>query len=533
MSLFRKAAGRRTTSSVPPRTRPALEELEVRINPYSVTGNAWPTPTVLTISFVPDGVLMSAGSNGNVYSDLFTKFNAKWSTAQWQDAILSAAQQWAQAANINFTVVSDNGTSPGGGSYQQGDPGMGDIRIGGYAMNTSYLGLGYQPPPANNYSIAGDLDLNTAAAINMGSTYDLQTIAMHEIGHALGLDHSTTSSAVMYKSYHGTLKGLTTDDVNGIRAIYGARQADVYDSVASNDTFLTATPLTTLLDPTALTGQATGLDITTTSDVDYYTVVAPTNSTSLTISVQSTGLSLLRPSLTVYGSDQSTVLGSATSSSYTGDTLTVNVANVTAGQVLYFKVAGADTTAFGTGAYALTMSLGGNALPTVTLPNTQLLNGSVLQGGGGQALEVSESPDFYSIDDSVANSSDTNPTDGVTTVSDALSGVTPVTQPATQPTTNTTPTTPTTPTTSAATDGSQDPGTDLTAATPQGSDDPGGDGSATTTPATGPTQGAHHGTAHGRNGHHRTHARTGGRHAGGGTAKTHAHRPHGNHGGKG
>jgi len=66
MSFAKKAVGRRTASSVPPRARPALEELETRINPYSVTGNAWPTPTTLTISFVPDGVLMSAGTGGNV-----------------------------------------------------------------------------------------------------------------------------------------------------------------------------------------------------------------------------------------------------------------------------------------------------------------------------------------------------------------------------------------------------------------------------------------------------------------------------------
>jgi hypothetical protein len=532
MSFFRKAAGGRNTS-VPPRARPAVEELETRVNPYALAGNAWPTPTVLTISFVPDGVLMSAGSNGNVSSDLFAKFDAKWSRATWQNAILTAAQQWAQAANVNFTVVSDNGTSPGGGNYQQGDPGMGDIRIGGYAMNTSYLGLAYQPPPANNYSIAGDLSLNTAAAINVGSTYDLQTIALHEIGHALGLDHSTAGSAVMYKSYHGTLRGLAADDTNGIRALYGARQADVDDSVLPNDSFLTATPLTTLIDPTALTAVTGALDVTTTSDVDYYTVVAPTNSTSLAVSVRSSGLSLLRPSLTVYAADQTTVLGSATSTSYTGDTLTVNLANVTAGQQLYFKVAGADTTAFGTGAYALSMSLGGAALPAVTLPSTQLLNGATLQGGGGQALEVSDDPpDFYSINDQVADRSDTNPTDGITTVSNALAG--PDQVPATTPAPVVQPAAPTTmqgPTPAASLDG-HDGQQGLAVASEgttdgQGADQPAGNVTLSLPHSFGHQTGSHgrkdHRRARGKPQHRATHHATRG----------HAGRHHGKAGGKG
>jgi hypothetical protein len=44
-----------------------------------------------------------------------------------------------------------------------------------------------------------------------------------------------------------------------------------------------------------------------------------------------------------------------------------------------------DTTAFGTGAYALTMSFAGAPLPAVPLPNTQTANANPLSGGGGLA----------------------------------------------------------------------------------------------------------------------------------------------------
>src|SRR5205823_4497165 len=63
---------------------------------------------------------------------------------------------------------------------------------------------------------------------------------------------------------------------------------------------------------------------------------------------------------------------------------TITVSGVVPGQVFYVKVTGADSTAFGTGAYALTLNFGAGSSPTVPLPNTQTANGSPLQGGGGQ-----------------------------------------------------------------------------------------------------------------------------------------------------
>ena len=87
------------------------------------------------------------------------------------------AQVWAQQTNINFAVVPDDGAPAGSGADQQGDPGFGDIRIGGYNFGSSTLALTYQPPPVNNYSIAGDMTFNTGQAFNIGSTYDLFTVA--------------------------------------------------------------------------------------------------------------------------------------------------------------------------------------------------------------------------------------------------------------------------------------------------------------------------------------------------------------------
>ncbi len=365
-----------------------VEHLETRVVPYAVTGNAWPSPQLITLSFVPDGTLMTSNLNGNVYSNLFATFNAKWSPGTWQAEILKAAQLWAQQANVNFAVVSDNGTAAGGGKYQQGDPGMGDIRVGAYNFgNTKYLAGTYMPPPVNNYSIAGDINFNTALSFNIGSTYDLQTVAIHEMGHALGLDHSSLYAANMYPSYNTLKRCLNSDDIASIQAIYGPRQADVYGG--ANTSFSTAVDLTGQLDPTNLDTVVNNLDLTSTASAEYFTVTAPgATDGTLTVNVQSAGLSLLRPSVTVYAADQATVLGSASDSGYTGSTLSVPVTGVNPGDQFYIEVTGADTTAFGTGNFALSLSFNSATMPAATLPNTQLLNGSVLSGGGAIGLAV-------------------------------------------------------------------------------------------------------------------------------------------------
>ena len=210
------------------KSRPALEHLESRLVLYSATGNAWMNPAIITISFVPDGTNL-----GGAVSNMQSTFNSNPKMAgRWQNVILQAAQTWAQKTNINFVVVPDNGASTGSGADQEGDPNFGDIRIGGYSFGNSTLAWSYYPPSVNNYSIAGDINFNTAMTYNIGSTYDLFTVAAHEFGHALGLGESSTSQLnIEYPTYTGQKTALAADDIAGIQSIYSAglpRTPDVY-----------------------------------------------------------------------------------------------------------------------------------------------------------------------------------------------------------------------------------------------------------------------------------------------------------------
>lgn len=56
------------------------------------------------------------------------------------------------------------------------------------------------------------------------SGIDLQGVACHEYGHALGLGHSQTNGATMFASISGTgvnQRSIASDDINGVQFIYG------------------------------------------------------------------------------------------------------------------------------------------------------------------------------------------------------------------------------------------------------------------------------------------------------------------------
>lgn len=58
---------------------------------------------------------------------------------------------------------------------------------------------------------------------NKGRGIDLLWLALHELGHSLGLDHSKNKRAIMYPIYRGSQPGLQLhrDDIMGIQQLYG------------------------------------------------------------------------------------------------------------------------------------------------------------------------------------------------------------------------------------------------------------------------------------------------------------------------
>jgi hypothetical protein len=50
--------------------------------------------------------------------------------------------------------------------------------------------------------------------------YDLESVLLHENGHAAGLGHSADTNAVMYAYYGGIRRSLHQDDIDGISVLY-------------------------------------------------------------------------------------------------------------------------------------------------------------------------------------------------------------------------------------------------------------------------------------------------------------------------
>jgi hypothetical protein len=332
--------------------RPAVEGLERRLVPYALSGSSW-SSTAVTISFMPDGTISDSGAA----SDLFAKFNGSFATSTWEYQFAKAAQTWASVTPLNFRLVPDSGAAAGSTGLAQGDPNFGDIRIGAYTRSDAYIAYTYYP---NSYStLGGDMFINAATTFHIGTNLDLYSAVLHEFGHAIGMAHSTLTTAVMYPNIMGVYTGLSPDDIAGAQAIYGARPADP----TANGTLATASALG--LDSTgAFTLDAT---LESTSDQDYYQVVMPaTGNGTLTVTLDAKDFSLLTPTVTVYDAN-GTVLGQATASTY-GQVLTVNLSGLTAGQAYTIGVKGATNDVFSIGTYQLSGQFGGVTPPGPTPP---------------------------------------------------------------------------------------------------------------------------------------------------------------------
>jgi hypothetical protein len=56
----------------------------------------------------------------------------------------------------------------------------------------------------------------------VGIGFDVESVDLHELGHVLGLGHTSEPAAAMRSAYEGVRRSLAADDVAGLRFLYGA-----------------------------------------------------------------------------------------------------------------------------------------------------------------------------------------------------------------------------------------------------------------------------------------------------------------------
>jgi Matrixin len=191
-------------------------------------------------AYVSDtAILNDTNSEGDTMANDFSLEGAKWGspevgtaggTVTWavdasisqteMQSINAAFAEWSEVANIQFQQVSSAAES--------------DIDFSEGAIDGASNVLG-----VTSYSYSGgqlqsaDIEFDSADNLS-GSEFSL--VAIHEIGHAIGLGHYNDDDAVMNSTANFGLDSLTQSDIDGIVALYGANTTDMADAGGTGTT---------------------------------------------------------------------------------------------------------------------------------------------------------------------------------------------------------------------------------------------------------------------------------------------------------
>ena len=126
--------------------------------------------------------------------------------------IQNALNAWSTVANIQFVEVPDSGLD-----FNDPSATAGMIRFAGENLGgpNGTLAHGFYPPN-NGSTAAGDIHFDTNETWKLsfgGSGFSIFQVAAHEIGHAIGLDHTAVANSLMNPFYSEAFSGPQADDI--------------------------------------------------------------------------------------------------------------------------------------------------------------------------------------------------------------------------------------------------------------------------------------------------------------------------------
>lgn len=134
----------------------------------------------------------------------------------------SAFGKWSAVTPLTFTQTDSFNSADIKIAFYSGDHGDGepfDGVLGTLAHAFSPTSGRFHLDKDENWVVSGDV---TSSALS--SAVDLESVAVHEIGHLLGLGHSSVEDAIMYPTISSRTKkvDLANDDIEGIQYLYGS-----------------------------------------------------------------------------------------------------------------------------------------------------------------------------------------------------------------------------------------------------------------------------------------------------------------------
>ncbi|XP_061349586.1 metalloendoproteinase 2-MMP-like [Gastrolobium bilobum] len=134
----------------------------------------------------------------------------------------NAFDRWSEVTTITFRETASYSDADIKIGFYSGDHGDGepfDGVLGTLAHAFSPTNGRFHLDKAEDWVVTGDVTKAT-----LSNAVDLESVAVHEIGHLLGLGHSSVEEAIMYPTITSRTRKveLADDDVEGIQKLYGS-----------------------------------------------------------------------------------------------------------------------------------------------------------------------------------------------------------------------------------------------------------------------------------------------------------------------